>query len=246
MNIIAVSNYDEMSRRAAELVVAQVQKKPTTLLGLATGSTPVGTYAKMADAQARGEVSYAQCRSVNLDEYMGLGPENPASYRYFMQDKLFNHIDILPENTHLPSGINPDAAGECARYDALIQSLAPIDLQILGLGHNGHIAFNEPDDHFVAGTHVVDLGEATIDANQRFFDRREDVPHQAFTMGMGPLLQAEHLLLLVSGAEKADILYRSLTGPITPQVPGSILQLHGNVTVIADKAALSKFPAGSF
>ena len=246
MKMIAVSNYDEMSRRAAELVVAQVQKKATTLLGLATGGTPVGTYALMAEAQRRGEVTYAQCRSVNLDEYLGLAPENPASYRYFMQDKLFNHIDILPENTHLPNGTNQDAVAECARYDALVDSLAPIDLQILGMGHNGHIAFNEPDDHFVAGTHLVDLGAATIDANQRFFDRREDVPCQAYTMGMGPILQAEQVLLLVSGDEKAEILHQSLTGPITPQVPGSILQLHRNLTVIADAAALSKFSVGSF
>ena len=241
MKIITVSNYDEMSARAAELLVAQVIVKPDSVLGLATGSTPVGTYRSMAEACSAGQVSFSRCRSVNLDEYVGLGPENEASYRYFMEDNLFRHIDIPPENTHLPDGKSQDPAAECVRYDQLLASLAPIDLQVLGLGHNGHIAFNEPDDHFIAGTHIVDLDEATIEANQRFFSSRDEVPKQALTMGMRPILNARHVLFLISGEAKADILHRSLTGPITPAVPASILQLHTNVTLIADKAALSRF-----
>jgi len=241
MKIITVSNYDEMSAEAARVFLDQVAKKPTAVLGLATGGTPVGTYQRLAEAHRRGEISFAQCQSLNLDEYLGLGPTDEASYRYFMQANLFDHIDIRPEHTHLPDGKNPDVALECARYDQLLADLGPIDLQILGLGHNGHIAFNEPNDHFAANTHMVDLDEATIEANQRFFPSRDEVPRQAYTMGMRPILNARHVLFLVSGTAKADILRQSLQGPITPFVPASILQLHGNLTVIADEAALSRF-----
>ena len=237
MRIIPVFDYDEMSVRTAELLVAQVALKPDSVLGLATGSTPVGTYQRMAEANRAGRVSFAECRTVNLDEYVGLGPEDGQSYHTFMWENLFSHIDVKPEHTNLPNGKNLDAAAECTRYDSLISSLGPIDLQILGIGHNGHIAFNEPSDHFVANTHMVELDEKTIEANQRFFERREDVPTTAYTMGVGPILHARRVLLLVSGEAKAEILCRSLTGPITPEVPASILQLHKDLIVIADEAA---------
>jgi len=241
MRLIPVRDYEEMSTRAAEILVAQVVLKPDSVLGLATGSTPVGAYARMADAYRADRVNFSACRSINLDEYVGVGADDPCSYRYFMGDKLFSHIDILPTNTHLPDGTNRDAAAECARYDQLIADLGPIDLQVLGMGHNGHIAFNEPADHFVAGTHLVELDEQTIEANQRFFNSREEVPKTAYTMGVGAILQARCVLLLVSGEAKADILHQSLTGPITPQVPASILQLHPNLVVIADATAMSRF-----
>ena len=237
MRIIPAVNYNEMSVRAAELLVGQVALKPDAVLGLATGSTPVGAYQRMAEAYRAGRVSFADCRTVNLDEYVGLGPGDAQSYHTFMWENLFHHIDVRPEHTNLPNGKNRDAAAECARYDSLLSALGPIDLQVLGIGHNGHIAFNEPSDHFVADTHMVELNEQTIEANQRFFERREDVPTTAYTMGVGPILHARRVLLLVSGEAKAEILSRSLTGPITPEVPASILQLHPDLIVIADDAA---------
>ena len=241
MNILAVENYEQMSEHASELVLQQVKEKPDSVLGLATGSTPVGTYQLLAAAHKRGEISFAASKSINLDEYLGLGAEDEASYRHFMQENLFAHIDISAENIHLPNGKNPNVDEVSAAYDRLIADIGPIDLQILGIGTNGHIAFNEPDDHFVAGTHLVDLTEDTIEANQRFFSSRDEVPKQAYTMGMAAILKAKRILLLVSGAQKADALYESLNGPITPQMPASILQLHDNVTVIADREALARF-----
>ena len=239
MRIIPVHDYDEMSEKAGRLFVAQVILKPTSVLGLATGSTPVGTYGFMAAKYREGKVSFAQCKTVNLDEYQGLAPEDEASYHYFMQDKLFCHIDIPKESTHLPNGKAPDPQAECARYDRLIADIGPVDLQILGLGHNGHIAFNEPGEAFVPLTHLVELDPRTIEANKRFFESEADVPRRAFTMGLGSILNARRILLLVSGKEKADILRDSLKGPITPKVPASILQFHPDLTVVADKAALS-------
>lgn len=241
MNKIAVKDYAELSGIACEILLEQVRQKPNCVLGLATGSTPLGAYQGLVAAYRAGKISFAQCKSINLDEYAGLAPENPASYHYFMWEHLFSQIDISPENTHLPDGKNPDAQTVCAQYDKLVADLGPIDLQILGIGTNGHIAFNEPADHFVAGTHLVGLDEATIEANARFFDHRDDVPKQAYTLGMGGILNARRVLLLVSGAAKADALHQSLTGPITPQVPASILQLHNHLTIIADEAAWSRF-----
>jgi len=237
MRLIPVSNYDEMSARGADILVAQLVLKPDSLLGLATGSTPVGMYEKVIAAHRAGHVSFAQCRTVNLDEYVGVGAGDPASYHTFMWDKLFSHVDILPENIHLPCGKNLDAAAECARYDQLLAELGAIDIQVLGVGHNGHIAFNEPADHFACGTHMVALDESTIEANQRFFSSRDEVPKHAYTMGLSPIMNAKCALFLVSGAAKAEILHQSLTGPITPYVPASILQLHPNLIVIADDGA---------
>ena len=241
MRIIPARDYAEMSEKAGRLFVAQVILKPDSVLGLATGSTPLGTYQFMIEKYREGKVSFAQCKTANLDEYQGLGPEDEASYHYFMWDKLFQHIDIQRENTHFPDGNAPDPKAECARYDKLLADLGPVDLQLLGIGHNGHIAFNEPGDSFIPNTHLVELDQSTIEANKRFFESEADVPRKALTMGLGSLLSARAALLLVSGKEKAEILRESLFGPITPKVPASILQFHPNLTVIADDAARSAF-----
>ena len=241
MKIIPVSDYAALSTKAADLIIAQIKSKPDSVLGLATGSTPLGTYQSLIKAYETGALSFAACTSVNLDEYAGLGASDAQSYHAFMWENLFSHIDIPAERTHLPNGKNPDAAAECARYDEVLARFSPIDIQILGIGHNGHIAFNEPAAHFTAHTHKVTLDEATISANQRFFNSRDEVPTAAYTMGLAPILHAKTVLLLVSGKDKADILKASLTGPITPQVPASILQLHANLIVIADEAAHAAF-----
>lgn len=240
MRIYMEANYDAMSRRAANLISAEVIRKPDCVLGLATGSTPVGTYKQLVTWHQRGDFSFREVRSVNLDEYRGLAPTHDQSYRYFMQTHFFDHIDILPENTNVPDGLAADPEAECARYDQLIRSLGYADLQLLGMGRNGHIGFNEPGSDFVKETHVVDLAESTIDANSRFFEKREDVPRQAFTMGIGCIMSARRILLLVSGEDKAEAAYNAFCGPITPACPGSILQLHNDVVLVGDEAALSK------
>ena len=229
-----------MSRRAANLIAAEVIRRPNCVLGLATGSTPIGTYENLIARNRAGDLSFREVRTVNLDEYKGLAPTHDQSYRYFMQTNLFDHIDILPENTNVPDGLAADADAECARYDALVASLGYADLQLLGLGRNGHIGFNEPDDHFTKETHVVDLTDSTIDANARFFATRDDVPRQALTMGVGCIMAARRVLLIASGADKADALYNAVCGPISPDCPASILQLHGDVVVVGDEAALHR------
>ena len=241
MKIIRAKDYADMSRKAANIISAQVIMKPNCVLGLATGGTPVGLYQQLVEWYKKGDLSFAETRSVNLDEYLGLSPHHEQSYRYFMQDNLFDHIDIHPENTHVLNGLAKDPDAECAAYNKLIAELGGIDLQLLGMGHNGHIAFNEPGDDFGLETHVVDLTESTIEANKRFFADVNDVPRQAYTMGIKTIMSAKTILLLVSGADKAQILHDCLCGPIVPQVPASILQLHGDVIVIADEAAMSKF-----
>lgn len=240
MRIYVEADYNAMSRRAAHLIAAEVIRKPDCVLGLATGSTPVGTYKQLIDWYQHGDLSFKEVRSVNLDDYRGLEPGNDQSYRYFMQDKFFDHIDIQPENTHIPDSLAADPQAECVRYDQLIRSLGCADLQLLGIGRNGHIGFNEPGSSFVKETHVVDLAESTIDANARFFAERDDVPRQAFTMGIGSIMSARRILLLASGADKADAVYNAFCGPITPECPGSILQLHSDVVLVGDEAALSK------
>ena len=215
--------------------------KPNCILGLATGSSPIGTYKELIKRCDEGGLDFSQVKSVNLDEYKGLPRDNDQSYYYFMNHNLFDHINIDKANTHVPNGMEPDAAKECANYEELIKSLGGVDLQLLGLGHNGHIGFNEPDEEFDKLTHCVNLTESTIEANKRFFEKEEDVPRQAYTMGIKTIMRAKKILLIVSGADKADILYQSLCGPITPHVPASILQLHNDVTVVADEAALAKF-----
>ena len=231
MKILHEKNYDAMSARAAELLAAQVLLKPACVLGLATGSSPVGMYRRLAEQYRQGQLDFSAVTSVNLDEYCGLSPEDPQSYRYFMEENLFRHINIRRENTFVPDGLDPDHAAVCAAYDARIAALGGIDLQVLGIGNNGHIGFNEPDDHFTVGTHVVALKESTIQANARFFEDIAQVPTHAVTMGMGAILQAKRILLL-AGAEKAAIVRQAMEGPVTPQVPASLLQLHPNDTIV--------------
>ena len=214
--------------------------RPSTQSGLATGSTPVGAYKQLIEWNKQGDLSFAEVGSVNLDEYVGLAPTHDQSYRYFMQTKLFDHVDIVTENTNVPSGQAADAAAECARYEQVVADLGYADLQLLGLGRNGHIGFNEPCDHFPVATHLVDLTESTIDANARFFASADDVPKQALTMGIGTIMKARKILIVASGADKADAVRRAFAGPITPDMPASILQLHPDVTLVADEAALSK------
>ena len=239
MRFIPCADYTAMSRQAANLISAQVIVKPNCVLGLATGSTPIGTYKQLIEWYNKGDLSFAQVRSVNLDEYKGLSGDHDQSYRYFMQNNLFNHVDIDVANTSVPNGMAEDANAECAAYDAHIRELGGIDLQLLGMGHNGHIGFNEPADEFVGPTHVVELTQSTIDANKRFFASEADVPRYALTMGMAAILQARSVVVVVSGEDKADIVYKSVFGPITPRVPASLLQLHPNVTVVGDEAAFS-------
>ena len=246
MRIYCEKDYDAMSRRAASVIAGEVIHNPACLLGLATGSTPEGAYKCLVDWYKQGLISFKDVLSVNLDEYVGLAPSHDQSYRYFMQSNLFDHVDIDPANTRVPDGLTRDAAAFCADYDAYIRGRGYVDLQLLGIGRNGHIGFNEPGDHFVRETHVVDLTESTIDANARFFASRSDVPKQAISMGMGAIMGAKRILLCASGEDKADAICRSVSGPITPGCPGSILQLHPNVVLVADEAALSKLTASGF
>ena len=239
MRIYLCRDYQAMSRQAASLIAAQVLVKPDCVLGLATGSTPVGAYDLLAERVSGKDLSFAGVRSVNLDEYRGLGGDHPQSYRYFMRTHLFDRVDIRPENTHVPDGLAEDPAAECARYDALIEGLGGVDLQLLGMGRNGHIGFNEPGDSFRTGTHVVDLAPSTMEANRRFFGSGEDVPRQAVTMGLKHIMQAKRILVAVSGEEKAEAVARAFSGPVTPQVPASILQIHPDVVLVGDRAALS-------
>lgn len=240
MVIYKAKNYHDMSRKAANLISAQIIMKPNCVLGLATGSSPVGTYKQLIEWYEKGDLDFSQVTSINLDEYKGLSPENDQSYRYFMNTNLFNHVNIDKTKTFVPDGLEPDSKKACDDYNQIIQKQGPIDLQLLGLGHNGHIGFNEPGEAFEKETHCVDLTESTIEANKRFFESEDDVPRQAYTMGIKSIMQAKKILVVVSGADKADILKEVLYGPITPEVPASILQLHNDVTIVADEAALSK------
>ena len=231
MRIIETKNYQELSALAADLIGAQLLLKPRCVLGLATGSSPIGTYEKLVEAYQAGRLDFSQVRTVNLDEYCGLSAENPQSYRYFMDKRLFSQVNILRENTHLPNGAAADLEEESRRYEALVESLGGVDLQLLGIGHNGHIGFNEPTDSFPPVVHPVELTESTIQANSRLFDRIADVPTKAITMGIGTILKADKILL-IAGADKRAILEEALTGKVTPWVPASVLQLHRDVTVI--------------
>ena len=241
MRLYRAKDYNDLSRKAANIISAQVIMKPDCVLGLATGSSPLGTYRQLIEWYKKGDLDFSEVKSVNLDEYKGLPKDNDQSYYYFMHQNFFKDININPENTHVPNGMEPDSEKECSRYNQVISDLGGIDLQLLGLGHNGHIGFNEPDTAFAKMTHCVDLAPSTIEANKRFFASADDVPRQAYTMGIKTIMQARKILLIVSGEDKAQILYDVLNGPITPHVPASILQLHSDVTVVADEAALSKF-----
>ena len=238
MRLYRAKDYNDLSRKAANIISAQVIMKPDCVLGLATGSSPLGTYRQLIEWYKKGDLDFSEVKSVNLDEYKGLPKDNDQSYYYFMHQNFFKDININPENTHIPNGMEPDSEKECSRYNQVISDLGGIDLQLLGLGHNGHIGFNEPDTAFAKMTHCVDLAPSTIEANKRFFASADDVPRQAYTMGIKTIMQARKILLIVSGEDKAQILYDVLNGPITPHVPASILQLHSDVTVVADEAAL--------
>ncbi|MCI5870007.1 MAG: glucosamine-6-phosphate deaminase [Dorea sp.] len=242
MQIYKASDYKDMSRKAANIISAQVIMKPNCVLGLATGSTPIGTYQQLIEWYKKGDLDFSEITTVNLDEYKGLPRTNDQSYYYFMHQNLFDQVNINPENTHLPNGMEMDSEKECKRYEALIHSLGGVDLQLLGLGHNGHIGFNEPNEAFEKETHCVDLQARTIEANKRFFASADDVPRQAYTMGIKTIMQAKKILVVVSGEDKADIVARAFFGPVTPSVPASILQMHNDVTLVGDAAALSKIP----
>ena len=240
MRIYECADYRAMSRQAANIISAQVIMKPECVLGLATGSTPIGVYDQLVEWYKKKDLSFLRVRSVNLDEYRGLSSTHEQSYRYFMQTHLFDRVDIQPENTHVPNGLAADPDAECARYDQVIQDLGGIDLQLLGMGRNGHIGFNEPSDVFVMGTHLVNLTESTIEANKRFFASEADVPRQALTMGIMHIMQAKKILVVVSGEDKADAVAKAFAGPVTPQVPASILQIHPDVVLVGDRAALAQ------
>lgn len=240
MRIICARDYTDMSRKAAAIISAEVILKPDSVLGLATGGTPVGTYQRLAEMNKNGDVDFSKCRTVNLDEYVGLEPENSQSYRHFMNENLFNHINIDTANTYVPDGTNTDSEGECRRYDDVLAKMGKVDLQLLGIGVNGHIAFNEPAESFSKGTQKIALTESTVEANKRFFDKAEDVPRFAYSMGIGSIFSAKSILLIATGKEKAQILCDSLIGEIRPQVPASVLQLHSDLIVIADEDALSE------
>ena len=238
MRIIKTKSYEEMSKKAANIIASVVTLKPDCMLGLATGSSPIGTYDELVKKYEAGDLDFSEVTTVNLDEYKGLPKENEQSYYYFMHEYLFDKVNIDPEKTYLPDGTNLNSEEEAARYEALVQSLGTVDLQLLGLGRNGHIGFNEPGDHFEDGTHCVDLKESTIEANKRFFESADDVPKQAYSMGIGTIMRSKKILLVVSGEEKAQALKDSIYGPVTPEVPGSILRFHPDVTIIADEAAI--------
>ncbi|MBR1497210.1 MAG: glucosamine-6-phosphate deaminase [Oscillospiraceae bacterium] len=240
MTIIRAKDYAQMSWHAAKLIAAQVVLKPNCVLGLATGSSPVGAYQELVKSYRMGALDFSGVKTVNLDEYVGLDAGHEQSYARFMRENLFDHVNIDPGNTNIPNGMNPDEAAECARYDKLIADFGGIDLQLLGLGPNGHIGFNEPDDAFPTGTHKVALTDATIQANKRFFASEADVPRFAYTMGIRDIMQAAHVVMVVSGEGKAGIVKDAFFGPVTPRIPASILQLHAHFTLVADEAALSK------
>ncbi|MBO4309081.1 MAG: glucosamine-6-phosphate deaminase [Clostridia bacterium] len=232
MKIISVESYRKLSRFGANLIAAQIAVKPRSVLGLATGSSPVGIYRDLIDRYRAGELDFSEVTSINLDEYIGLSPDHPQSYRRFMQENLFDHVNIDPARTFVPNGLAPDLDAECEAYDKRISDLGGIDLQLLGIGLDGHIGFNEPSDAFMKPTHVAELHQSTITANSRFFANEDEVPRRAISMGVGGIMQARKILLVANGIAKRTIVDRAFNGPITPRIPASILQLHPDVTVI--------------
>jgi len=240
MKFICEKNEREASVKAAEMIAELIKEKPNAVLGLATGSTPLDIYRELIRMYRRGEISFKKVKTVNLDEYVSLPPEHEQSYAYFMRANLFDKIDIPKENTHIPNGLAIDLREECLRYDGIIESLSGIDIQLLGIGHNGHIAFNEPSKVFSKTTSLVSLSESTIKANSRFFDSESSVPTWAISMGIGSILKAKRIILAAFGEGKAEILEKALFGPVTPEVPASILQFYsGELTVCTDEAAYS-------
>lgn len=239
MRVIKTANYEEMSTHVANLIAAEILLNPRAKLGLATGSTPIGAYQTLIEYNQKHLINFSQVSTYNLDEYRGLEPTNDQSYRYFMNHQLFDHINIDKANTHVPDGSNPDAQAACKAYDELLEQAGYVDLQLLGIGRNGHIGFNEPAESFSKGTLCVDLTPSTIEANSRLFASKDEVPKQAYTMGTQAIMYAKTVVICASGADKADAVASMIAGPITPECPASILQLHPNTIVVADKEALA-------
>lgn len=239
MNVRVYKDAQAIGSAAAALFAAQVIRKPDAVLGLATGSTPIPTYQKMAELYQIGAVDFSQVTTYNLDEYVGLDHAHPQSYYYFMMDNLFRHINVPEDHIHVLSGTAADPEAECAAYEKAIEAAGGIDLQILGIGRNGHIAFNEPADIFPAVTHVVDLTPSTIEANTRFFSSADEVPRQAVSMGIGSIMKARSIVLIATGADKAEAVKALVQGPVDPHCPASILQLHPDTTIMLDAAAAS-------
>ena len=237
MKLLIEESYEDMSRRAADVIAEVVVEKPNCVLGLATGSTPIGLYADLVSDCKEGKISFKDVSTYNLDEYRGLAGDHDQSYRYFMNVNLFDHVDIDKAATHVPDGACEDADAACAAYEEAIEAAGGVDIQLLGLGHNGHIGFNEPCDEFPKATHCATLTESTIQANSRLFDSIDEVPREAYTMGIGTIMKAKKILVVANGEGKADIVRRAFFGPVTPEVPASILQFHPDVTVIVDAAA---------
>lgn len=239
MVLYRAKDYNDMSRKAANIISAKVILKPDSVLGLATGSTPEGTYKQLVEWYKKGDIDFSKTKAINLDEYKGLSKENEQSYAYFMRKNLFDHINIDLNNTYIPNGLEEDIEKECKRYDDVIKSLGGVDLQLLGIGTNGHIGFNEPEDAFQKGTHYVKLTDETINANSRFFENMDLVPKYAYSMGIQSIMSAKSILLIASGKSKAEAIYETIYGKIRPSVPSTILQLHHDVTIVADEDALS-------
>ena len=243
MRVLITDSYDQMGLEAAKIVAGQIYLKPNSVLGLATGSTPLSMYERLVAVHRTVGLDFSEVTSFNLDEYIGMGPDNPQSYHYFMQEHFFKHINIKPENVHIPNGMAQDIIAEGERYEQLIAAKGGIDLQVLGIGQNAHIGFNEPDVKFAATTHKVELDEETILANSRFFNNVDEVPRYAISMGIKTIMMAEHVILLANGRNKARAVYKAVCGDVTPEAPASILQLHRDVVVILDKEAAELLPA---
>ena len=237
MQVFVFKTKEEAAKAAVSVFAAELMKKPNAIFGLATGSSPIPLYHEMIKLNKEGAMDFSKCRSWNLDEYVGLKPDHVCSYRRFMNEELFDHVNIDKANTHVPSGIAADMAKEAADYDAAIEAAGGIDIQLLGIGRNGHIGFNEPDDHFICGCHVVNLTESTIQANRRFFDSEAAVPRQAVSLGVGSILASRRILLLATGEDKAQAIHDTVCGNITPRTPASILKTHPDVILLLDRAA---------
>ena len=240
MRVIVCKSYDELSKEGAKLFASQMILKPNSVLGLATGSTPIGLYKNLIEMNKAGEIDFSDITSFNLDEYYPLSPENDQSYRYFMNENLFNHVNIDKARTFVPNGLSENPEEEGANYDSMIDNAGGVDIQLLGIGQNGHIGFNEPDENLVSGTHLTDLTENTIQANSRFFNSIDEVPTKAITMGMASIMKAKKIVLLASGANKNTVVRALLDDKITTNVPATLLKLHPDVVLICDEEAYGK------
>ncbi|EOR27880.1 MULTISPECIES: glucosamine-6-phosphate deaminase [Clostridium] len=237
MKLIITKNYEELSKKAADEMADIIKSNPKAILGLATGGSPMGMYKELIKMNKEGKVDFSNVTTVNLDEYIGLSGDHPQSYRYFMNENLFNHINIDKTNTYVPNGLAKNIEEECKEYDARITELGGTDVQLLGIGNNGHIAFNEPDNELLSGTHLTKLTEDTIKANARFFESIDEVPTQALTMGLGGIMRSKKIIVIASGESKAEAVKAMVSGKISTNMPASMLQMHRNVTVIVDEAA---------